>query len=92
MKLIVLNLPRDYDLETFENLFKQFGNIAACNLVMDDETGVSKGFGFVEMAEESAALAAIEKLHGKKYGKFKLRVKPANTDTGTDTGTDTPEA
>ena len=78
MKLIVLNLPRDLGEEDLTELFEDFGQIKACNLVLDAETGNSKGFGFVEMAEQNEALAAIKGLHGRKISKNKIRVKPAD--------------
>ena len=78
MKLIALNLPRDLSEQDLEKLLKVHGNVTACNLVLDDETGASKGFGFVEMALEQEAMAAIEKLHGTKVDQNKIRVKPAN--------------
>ena len=78
MKLLVLNLPRDLRQDALAELFKAHGNIKACNLVIDDKTGVSKGFGFVEMAQEDEALIAIKELHGCKLGKNKIRVKPAD--------------
>ena len=83
MKLIVLNLPRDFDEQELEELFKEHGNVSACNLVLDGETGTSKGFGFVEMALEHDPTRlyldeiGIEKLHGSKVKKRKIRVKPA---------------
>jgi len=77
MKLIVLNLPRDLSEDDLAELFKAHGDIKACNLVMDDKTGTSKGFGFVEMASETDAETAIKQLHGSKMGKNKIRVKPA---------------
>lgn len=78
MKLIALNLPRDFDEQNLEELFKVHGNVTACNLVLDDKSGASKGFGFVEMELEEEAMVAIEKLHGTKVNKNKIRVKPAN--------------
>ncbi len=78
MKLIVLNLPRDLSEDALADLFKAHGNIKACDLVMDDKTGASKGFGFVEMALENEAVIAIKELHGSKVGKNKIRVKPAD--------------
>ncbi|MEH6404180.1 MAG: RNA-binding protein [Sneathiella sp.] len=78
MKLIILNLPFDFDEQDLEKLFKAHGTVTAFNLVSDDETGASKGFGFVEMAVEEEAMIAIEKLHGTKIKKRKIRVKPAN--------------
>jgi len=77
MKLIVLNLPRNFSEQDLEALFKAHGAVNACNLVMDDKTGKSKGFGFVEMALEEEAVAAIEKLHGTKIKQSRIRVKPA---------------
>lgn len=77
MKLIVLNLPRDLDEDDLTKLFEKIGQIKALNLVLDAETGKSKGFGFVEMTEHEDAVAAIEELHGRKINKNKIRVKPA---------------
>jgi RNA recognition motif-containing protein len=77
MKLIALNLPRDFSEQNLEELFKIHGNVTACNLVLDDKSGASKGFGFVEMELEEEAMVAIEKLHGTKVNKNKIRVKPA---------------
>ena len=78
MKLLALNLPRDFDEQNLEDLFKVHGTVTACNLVLDDKSGASKGFGFVEMELEEEAMVAIEKLHGTKVNKSKIRVKPAN--------------
>jgi len=78
MKLIVLNLPRDFSEDALAKLFKAHGNIKACDLVLDEKTGKSKGFGFVEMALDHEADIAIKELHGSKLNKNKIRVKPAN--------------
>ena len=78
MKLIVLNLPRDYSEDDLAHLFKVHGNIKACDLVLDKTTKLSKGFGFVEMALEHEAEMAIEALHGSKLNNNKIRVKPAD--------------
>ena len=77
MKLIILNLPRNFDEQSLALLFKKLGDIKSCDLVIDKETGISKGFGFVEMELEEEAMVAIEKLHGTKVNKNKIRVKPA---------------
>ena len=78
MKLIVLNLPRDFSEDALAKPFKAYGDIKACNLVLDDKTGRSKGFGFVEMALEHKAQIAITELNGSKINNNKIRVKPAN--------------
>jgi len=77
MKLIALNLPRDFNEQDLEDLFKAHGNVTACKLVLDGDSGASKGFGFVEMEFEHEAMVAIENLHGTKVNKSKIRVKPA---------------
>lgn len=78
MKLIALNLPRDFTEQELAELFKAHGNIKSCTLVMDAGTGKSKGFGFVEMAQAHEGEAAIKALHGSKVGKEKIRVKQAD--------------
>ncbi|MBL4615214.1 MAG: RNA-binding protein [Magnetovibrio sp.] len=77
MKLIALNLPRDFSEQNLEKLFNVHGNVTACTLVLDDKNGASKGFGFVEMEREEDAMVAIEKLHGTKVKQNKIRVKSA---------------
>ncbi len=78
MKLIVLNLPRNFSENDLAKLFKTYGNIKACNLVLDAQAGTSKGFGFVEMALEHEALVAIKALNGSNIEKNKIRVKAAD--------------
>ena len=77
MKLIALNLPRDFDENDLAKLFKAHGNIKDSTIVMDEKTGKSKGFGFIEMALEHEGEIAIKELHGKKVGQKKIRVKAA---------------
>lgn len=78
MKLIALNLPRDFNEQELAKLFKAHGNIKSCTLVVNEDTGKSKGFGFVEMALEHEGEIAIKALHGSKAGKEKIRVKAAD--------------
>ena len=77
MKLTILNLPRDFEEQELARLFKAYGNIKSCALVMDESTGKSKGFGFVEMALAHEGEVALKELHGSKVGKNKIRVKLA---------------
>ena len=78
MKLIILNLPRNFDEQSLALLFKKLGDIKSCDLVIDKETGISKGFGFVEMAHPHEAKNAINQLHGSKLNNNKIRVKEAS--------------
>ena len=78
MKLIVLNLPRNFSENELAKLFKTYGNIKACSLVLDSKTGTSKGFGFVTMALEHEAVTAIKELNGSAIQQNKIRVKAAD--------------
>ena len=76
-KLYVGNLPysvRDGDLE---QSFSQFGAVTSAKVMMERDTGRSKGFGFVEMGSDAEAQAAIEGLHGKDMGGRALVVNEA---------------
>ena len=77
MKLLVRNLARTTTEAEVLALFEAHGTVEYCTLVMDAESGQSKGFGFVEMPQESEANAAIADLNGQKIDKSKIRVKPA---------------
>ena len=75
MKLIALNLPRNFDEQSLALLFKKIGGIKSCSLIIDQYTGISKGFGFVEMALAHEGEIVINELHGSKVGKNKIRIK-----------------
>ena len=75
MKLIALNLPRDLSEQSLALIFKKIGDIKSCTLVIDKQTGISKGFGFVDMALDPDGETAIKELHGSKIGKNKIRIK-----------------
>ncbi|HCG7192812.1 RNA-binding protein [Vibrio sp. 378] len=77
MKLLVRNLERTTSEHEIRVLFSTFGTVTECNLVLDQETGQSKGFAFVEMPDENEAKTAIEKLHLSTVDKSKIRVKLA---------------
>jgi cold-inducible RNA-binding protein len=59
------------------NLFSTHGQVARAQVVMDRETGRSRGFGFVEMANEAEAKAAIEALNGADFNGRPLTVNEA---------------
>lgn len=77
MKLLVRNLARTTTEKEIRELFAAHGEVAECDLVLDKETGQSKGFAFVEMADETEAQAALKALHESKVAKSKIRVKEA---------------
>jgi RNA recognition motif-containing protein len=63
-KIYVGNLPYSVTDATLESNFAEFGSVSSAKVMMDRETGRSKGFGFVEMANAEVAQAAISALHG----------------------------
>ena len=77
-KLYVGNLPysvRDGDLE---QSFGQFGTVTSAKVMMERDTGRSKGFGFVEMASDAEAQAAISGMNGQTLDGRQIRVSEAN--------------
>lgn len=77
MKLIIRNLSRDTTESTLRSLFEAHGAVQGCNIVMDKETGKSKGFGFVEMPKSSDAKVAMKTLNATEVDGSKIRVKKA---------------
>ena len=76
-KLYVGNLAYSVDKSTLEELFGGFGTVTSAQVIMDRETGRSKGFGFVEMGSEQYAQAAIAALNGKSCEGRNLTVNEA---------------
>jgi RNA recognition motif-containing protein len=77
MKLLIRNLPRTTTEEELLAMFNAYGKVQSCTLVMDKDTGDSKGFGFVEMPKQGEAKAAMKSLNFKDIGGNKIRVKKA---------------
>jgi RNA recognition motif-containing protein len=66
-RLYVGNLAYSVTSESLEQMFLEFGTVVSAQVVTDRDTGRSKGFGFVEMANEDDAMRAITELNGKEY-------------------------
>jgi cold-inducible RNA-binding protein len=77
MKIFIAGLPYDLDDDELMEIFEKFGTIISAKVAMDKETGKSKGFGFVEMQNDSEALEAIDGLNDISLGKKPLVVKKA---------------
>lgn len=77
MNIYVGNLPYTTDDRELQAEFEQFGQVSRAQVIMDRETGRSKGFGFVEMPDDGEARQAIEELNGKQVGGRPLRVNEA---------------
>ena len=76
-KLYVGNLSYQVDSSELEQLFGQHGQVLSAQVINDRETGRSKGFGFVEMADDGEAEAAIAALNGQGHGGRALTVNEA---------------
>ncbi|MGF1741367.1 RNA-binding protein [Vibrio profundum] len=79
MKLLVRNLARTTTEHEVRTLFSSHGTVGQCTLVLDQETGKSKGFAFVEMPDDGEAKAAIASLNLTDVAKSKIRVKRAES-------------
>ena len=75
-RLYVGNLPFDATTDAIRTAFEAFGTVHDVSLVTDRDTGRARGFGFVEMDEQSAS-AAIEGLNNKDFGGRDLTVNEA---------------
>jgi RNA recognition motif-containing protein len=75
MKLLIRNLARNTTESDLLALFGAFGHVQSCNLVLDKKSGLSKGFGFVEIPKAGEAKAAMKAMNGKLVDDSKLRVK-----------------
>jgi RNA recognition motif-containing protein len=77
LKLYVGNLSYDVNNASLEEMFTPFGAVRSAQVIQDRDTGRSKGFGFVEMADDNAARAAMTGLNGKEMGGRALAVNEA---------------
>ena len=76
-KLYVGNLSYDVDSSALGELFTPHGTVTSSQIIMDRDTGQSKGFGFVEMGSDKEAQDAIGALNGQDHGGRALTVNEA---------------
>ena len=77
MNIYVGNLSYNMSEDELRDAFAAFGEVQSANIIMDRDTGRSKGFGFVEMPDQAEAEAAIKELDGKSVSGRNLRVNQA---------------
>ena len=77
MNIFVAKLNSRTTGETLNEIFSEFGQVTSAKIIMDRETGNSKQFGFVEMSDDNAALAAIERLNETELDGNRIVVKKA---------------
>lgn len=76
-KLYVGNLPYTAKEESLKEHFSSAGSVASVKIIIDRETGRSKGFGFVEMESDDGAQSAVSQLDGQEFEGRSLRVSEA---------------
>jgi cold-inducible RNA-binding protein len=77
MNLYVGNLPYRISEDQLKSTFEEFGEVSSCTIIKDKVTGQSKGFGFLEMPERTAAETAISNLNGRDLMGRKINVNEA---------------
>lgn len=77
MKILIRNLARTTTEAELRAMFETYGTVQSCTLVIDKGTGISKGFGFIEMPRQGEAKAAIKNLNYTDVAGNKIRVKKA---------------
>jgi cold-inducible RNA-binding protein len=76
-KIYVGNMSFEMDNMSLDEMFKPYGSVVSAQVIMDRDSGRSKGFGFVEMGSDEEAKAAISALNGKEVGGRALNVNEA---------------
>jgi RNA recognition motif-containing protein len=77
MNIYVGNLSFDATENDLREAFEAFGQVSSVNIIKDRYSGKSRGFGFVEMADEAGALVAIDSMNGKPLKDRQLKVNKA---------------
>ena len=78
MKLFVGGLPLDMDDQELHAIFSDHGKVKSAKIIFDRHSRVSRGFGFVDMANQDEALAVIESLDRATIDGKAMTVKPAD--------------
>lgn len=86
LKLYVGKLPYEATDQDLANLFGQYGQVVSATVIMDRNTGRSKGFGFVEMSNNQEAQTAQNQLNNSVYGNQTIVVNEANERRDTRSG------
>jgi len=77
MNIYVGNLPYSTTEEQLRTMFSEYGEVTSASVIKDRDTGRSKGFGFVEMSDDSAAEAAIQALNDTDMSGRNIKVNQA---------------
>ena len=78
MTIYIGNIPYSIKDQDLAEVFQEFGQIESSKVIVDKKTKRSKGYGFVDMQNESEEDAAINEMNGKEVGGRKIKVSKAN--------------
>lgn len=81
MNIYISNINFRTETESLQNLFAQYGEVSSANIITDRETGRSRGFGFVEMANDAEGQQAIDALNGTDFEGKTITVNVARPKT-----------
>jgi RNA recognition motif-containing protein len=81
MNLFVTNISRAVKEDALKALFSEFGEVTSCKIINDKYTGESKGFGFIDMVNDTHALDAIKRLTNANFFGKNLLVSRARPKT-----------
>jgi len=77
MNIYVGNLSYDTDDQALREVFEKYGSVDSVNVIFDKFSGRSKGFGFIEMPDNSEAQTALDELDGKELDGRNIKVNQA---------------
>lgn len=77
MNLFIAGLPFDVDDQELKELFEEFGEVTSAKVILDKETGKSRGFGFVEMPDDAAVQKAMKEISDSELSGRRLTIKVA---------------
>lgn len=78
MTIYIGNIPYSMKEQDLIDIFQEFGPVESAKVIIDKKTKRSKGYGFIEMKEESDEQAAVDAMNGKDVGGRKVKVSRAN--------------
>ena len=81
MNIYVGNISFETSEDNLKTIFEEYGEVTSVKIVMDRETGRSRGFGFVEMTDDDKGRTAIAEINGKDFNGRSLRVNEARERT-----------
>ena len=88
MKIFIGSLSYNVTEEDLRHAFEAFGQVASATVIKDEQSGRSKGFGFVEMPVQAEAQSAIAALNGRAFKGRTLTVNEARTQSDDRRGSD----